>query len=1522
MSYKAGSVIIDIKADTAKLVTGMNKAEKTVARSVTNIKNTLITLTSAYAGFSGVEKILRTGFTFNKQMEDSVAGLTALTVATSSNISAMGKHLSIAEKYNLAQKEAIKTTKELQAINAQTPHTLTQTTEIYRSLYVTMKKVGATNEQMIDLTKKLSIASAAGGVQFQELLAGVDGIATGTVLANSNLGRFLSSLGLTNKALKSTKDVVKLVEDRLSQMKALDTMTVAVSNLDNNWQQLTGDMTKDIFASSKVAIKETTSLLHELDKMLTHTSKYNTEVDFLVATISRTTDMFNILEKTIVNGAENSVYGISSLVYGTLAPITHMLSVVAKGLNKIHLTSDADVLGALKLEVAMYGHAEHAQRKIKENTKEIADAIKKASPTIKERVLQYQKERREVEKRVALEKKSDALTKTRHKSFKEKLDALPSLSKNNGNADADAILKALKEKNKLNQQAYAIYTSIMSTNYEKWLQDASDKMAKLAESGAFTDKQLLNVWDTMQKDYEMKIEIKGIDKAQSQMDKMYDTQINLMQNGLDWGNSLTGVSQKIANAGKAFTQYTLANMKSEKAEADMSSKYSKDWLKIENSKITAKEKEAQQTALYGNFKKNIDKDQAVRHSAELAAVSNLAGSMASMYERGTSGAIAFTAVQSALGIASSWTAIAEAWALGFPENIAAVAMVTSNVLPIIAQLGGSGGGGGAKAPTREDVYKKKADDYKASTKPITDRLDRQIELLKAISGYGGNAIAKELTQAKATYGVQSNIDRLDTLGKLWQPKVMNPNLLVFRVSGMHTELQNKYKKYVDKDTSTFYNGIGGKLNLNTTTKSTESSLIEFLMKVNKNKDLKTFGLSKTDYKDIINQAEKTAHDFSMSIINSYKEILDAGKSFKNDYDSLFNNFYKNSQLQADKAKVDKLKGNASLGDYLKNTIADIDKIKSKLSTKNMDTLLSEDPKDLAKKVKLNKEIADAYGNSTAEAINNIKAINNVAQAMATSKNNSKAFLDSFKTQKQLAEDMAKVQGVTLATSQKGLMALYYKLANDTDGLTNADLNLLNANKALLTSTKAVAKAIQDNVHKTSQLDEIYKLTHSARSYELYQRQNVLKAMGKEDKARQIQINKLLDSTKATEASNKNIASWGKTSGADNKTLQELADSVSYAYTITQRHTHRFWGHTWSFLTDTLKTAHPEVARTTEELQKLFTKLKGGVGGLTDAELQFLTANKAMIDTSKNNSKSFLDSFKTQKQLAEDMAKVQGVTLATSQKGLMALYYKLANDTDGLTNADLNLLNANKALLTSTKAVAKAIQDNVHKTSQLDEIYKLTHSARSYELYQRRNVLKAMGKEDRARQIQINKLLDSTKAENKRTQAIKEYQDKIQTTFDNVLNGWMTSLKSSMTQISDTANSLRASSVKGSALAQYYASMATTKKDINSGSYNDFSKSLSKTIQYSSALRDSNNFSNEKDMQFAQLVGANQFDSLNVDVNREYNTLKEIAKSNSKLYKAQEEQNKLIEAQANEIKAMRKEIQDQSDYLIGIEEKIA
>jgi len=49
-----GAVIIDIKADVAKLVSGMEKAERTVKKSIKNIQRTVLTLAAAYAGIEGI----------------------------------------------------------------------------------------------------------------------------------------------------------------------------------------------------------------------------------------------------------------------------------------------------------------------------------------------------------------------------------------------------------------------------------------------------------------------------------------------------------------------------------------------------------------------------------------------------------------------------------------------------------------------------------------------------------------------------------------------------------------------------------------------------------------------------------------------------------------------------------------------------------------------------------------------------------------------------------------------------------------------------------------------------------------------------------------------------------------------------------------------------------------------------------------------------------------------------------------------------------------------------------------------------------------------------------------------------------------------------------------------------------------------------------------------------------------------------------------------------------------------------
>ena len=258
---KKTGVLKVIDGEFEELSRSIKKTDKSVDGFSKSLKGMVQAGASIYVLKQAFDAVMMSGFSFNKGMEDSVAGLTALTVATSANVSAMGKHLSITEKYALANKEATKTAQELAKINAQTPHTLNQTNQIYKAMYVSMKKAGASTQDMIGLTKKISIAAGAGGIEFNSLLAGVDGLATGTVLANSDLGRFLGGLGLTNEALKNSTDIVGLLNEKLNDFKAVNNMTTDVSNLQNEWEQLAGVLTKDIFDIVKDNIKDATGFL-------------------------------------------------------------------------------------------------------------------------------------------------------------------------------------------------------------------------------------------------------------------------------------------------------------------------------------------------------------------------------------------------------------------------------------------------------------------------------------------------------------------------------------------------------------------------------------------------------------------------------------------------------------------------------------------------------------------------------------------------------------------------------------------------------------------------------------------------------------------------------------------------------------------------------------------------------------------------------------------------------------------------------------------------------------------------------------------------------------------------------------------------------------------------------------------------------------------------------------------------------------------------------------------------------------
>ena len=270
-------ISIDKKTGELKVVNGeFNKLEKSVksANTSTNTLNTsLMNLAKGAVGIYAINQafsaVVKSGFAFNSQMEQAKAGLTSLAVAV------QDKSIPVMERYRKANLEASDTLVRLQKINAQTPHTLDQTNQIYKAMYVSMKNAGASTSDMVEMTRSLSIASGAAGIEFNSLLAGVDGLATGTVLANSDLGRFLSSLGLTNEALKKSDDVVALVTNKMKDFKAAGTMAESMSNLQNAWDSLAGELTKNIFESSK---KDINTLSHEMESLTHWAHEYNIQL--------------------------------------------------------------------------------------------------------------------------------------------------------------------------------------------------------------------------------------------------------------------------------------------------------------------------------------------------------------------------------------------------------------------------------------------------------------------------------------------------------------------------------------------------------------------------------------------------------------------------------------------------------------------------------------------------------------------------------------------------------------------------------------------------------------------------------------------------------------------------------------------------------------------------------------------------------------------------------------------------------------------------------------------------------------------------------------------------------------------------------------------------------------------------------------------------------------------------------------------------------------------------------------------
>ena len=1093
----------DIKSATNelnKLSTQSAKTEKSIdllsaKTSVLNAKNAVL----AIATSATVSQLVK--------MSDTWTSISSrLNLATKST-----------EEYTKAQQELFKiaqTTKtslegtvDLYSRIARSTESLKLSQDTLLSITETINKTGiisgATTQQMEAGLMQLGQAFSAGALRGEELNSILEqmprlakAIADGMNIEVGALKDVASQGKITSKVLI---DAITSQTDSINNEFNGMAMTIdqASTTMSNAILTLVGKLNDATGAS-----KDTADGIREFSKFLEDNADSIIEWGIVAyASTSQLADGVNLLWETLENTAQLILAGINTTVYGALRSISGAILNITEALNSVGLSSDASLSSIKSINDNLNKSYEDSKQLAVDSGNEISDAYKKASLSAEDRIKMMT-----VEKQISMENAEMAkvVSDEETKKSKKKIE----LTKEEIKALKDAQ-KAEEDKNK----ALLEITQIGMSEYEKSLLSIADKLNSYAEAGLSVNQILeantkllaqLNAQtlsETLIEDlsyYERKVqlqsdslakelELQGIaysnavlniensDKTIEQKERLIaletelyelsiakleedsntefqDTllefqdealqrQIDLNQAMYDFSGSFDGISGQISNVSKSMIAMAGISLKTKKAEIDLNKKYEKEFTKAAGNVAKTKALEIQYT-------KDSSELTAQSNEAEMAGYANLAGAMASAFEQGSAGAIAFTAVQSALGIASSWTAIAGAWALPFPANLPAVAAVTAAVMPIIAQLGGSSGGGGGSVsvPSVADTAQENLD---FENTLITDRLDRQIELLEQLNLQGS---AEKLKNISA--GIQFDYEQSSARNTI--RKKMEENLGAWQ----------------SKDQVSIFNSQQSDIGY-------KGDMIDYFMKDEPVKIWEDYAnrttgginawwsqymdVTQRQFEEMQNEFQGSIADFIGSVIDSVQELEESGDKLKEIWDGVTNTSkYADIAIKKSFDKVNELRGNNSFADYIEEQIENIATLQNELSPENINLLLSESKEDLRARIELVNQISEktgmAFDKGAEDVLNYIDSIEAVSEMMTTSRDNIKSYLDSFKTSEQLLQDLADTLNLKVANSAEELNLLFNQLSSDIYGLTDAELELLEANKDYLISISEIAEA--------------------------------------------------------------------------------------------------------------------------------------------------------------------------------------------------------------------------------------------------------------------------------------------------------------------------------------------------------------------------------------------------------------------------------------------------------------------------------
>lgn len=582
--------------------------------------------------------------------------------------------------------------------------------------------------------------------------------------------------------------------------------------------------------------------------------------------------------------------------------------------------------------------------------------------------------------------------------------------------------------------------------------------------------------------------LNSLDKINDRYQKILESQISLIEAGQDWGINFSGDAKNIDNISKSISKMHLISIKYTKADLALQNDYAKKFISA-NGDIE-KEKTAQ-----AEFDEDYAKLNEQRKAAEIAGYSTLAGSISQAFAEGSNAAKAFMAVQQGLALYNSVTAVTSAWASApFPANLPAVAATSAAVISLLAQVGQTfSGGGGNSSPTSNDNFEANRKNIENTYNPIVDRLDRQIELLESIDK-AGSASKAGVSQASTSFERDYKLFVEDTLEKVRE----NFDLRVLTRQGVDVSSFVSSMERIDnlisgelfkatnpQDWGTMSDSPKGMLDFDVLREgynlltylgaAAQDTVAQIAIADDIHKDWgSSIQTASTQFGSTLSEIFDITAEYAQSMIGVVNDLKDASDTMQEAFDKITGTAkYEMQRLTKAFSDFETIRGDKSYADYLEEQINNIRALDAELDTSLIDLLLSEDPARIQEQADaisaLGEVTKQTFEGGAEEALNYIKSIELVADAMASSRENIKSFMDGLKTNEQLAADMAGTLGTKLATTVDELAAMFVRMSQDADGLTDNELELINANKALLENTDKYQEQI-DSLNVT--LDDV------------------------------------------------------------------------------------------------------------------------------------------------------------------------------------------------------------------------------------------------------------------------------------------------------------------------------------------------------------------------------------------------------------------------------------------------------------------